>query len=260
MTDRTFVKRRADAPPGFFAVEAAGLSWLAAAGTVAVARPLSVSPTELVLERVRASASSPAAAERFGRDLAALHDAGAPAHGCPPAGWTGDGFIGTLPLPHRDLDGHLLRWGEFFATLRIAPYVRLARDAGTLTAAQTQEFDRVCALLVGGAYDGGAYGGEPPSRLHGDLWNGNVLWSERGAVLIDPAAHGGHRETDLAMLTLFGLPGLDRVVAAYDETHPLAAGWPDRVALHQLHPLLVHTALFGGAYAEQAVRAARTVR
>lgn len=102
--------------------------------------------------------------------------------------------------------------------------------------------------------------GEPPARLHGDLWSGNVLWGADGrAWLIDPAAHGGHRETDLAMLRLFGCPHLERVLAAYQETVPLAGGWMERVGLHQLFPLLVHTVLFGRGYAEQAVAAARGV-
>ena len=98
---------------------------------------------------------------------------------------------------------------------------------------------------------------EPPARLHGDLWSGNVLWSTDGAWLIDPAAHGGHRETDLAMLALFGCPHLDTVLAAYDEAAPLAPGWRDRVPLHQLFPLLVHVVLFGRGYAGQCVAAAR---
>jgi fructosamine-3-kinase len=76
-------------------------------------------------------------------------------------------------------------------------------------------------------------------------------------VLIDPAAHGGHREADLAMLALFGCPHLERVVGAYAEAQPLAEGWRERVALHQVHPLLLHAVLFGGSYAAQAVRAAR---
>ena len=63
--------------------------------------------------------------------------------------------------------------------------------------------------------------------------------------VIDPAAHGGHREADLAMLALFGAPHLEAILAAYDEHRPLAEGWRDRVGLHQLHPLLVHAALFG---------------
>ena len=75
--------------------------------------------------------------------------------------------------------------------------------------------------------------------------------------MIDPAAHGGHRESDLAMLALFGLPHLPRVLDAYAEASPLADGWTDRVALHQLFPLLVHACLFGGGYGARAAEAAR---
>jgi fructosamine-3-kinase len=98
---------------------------------------------------------------------------------------------------------------------------------------------------------------EPPSRIHGDCWAGNVLWSGERGWLIDPAAHGGHRETDLAMLALFGAPDLDRILAGYNDTAPLAPGWRSRVPLHQLHPLLVHACLFGASYAEGVRSAAR---
>ncbi len=59
------------------------------------------------------------------------------------------------------------------------------------------------------------------------------------------------------MPALFGCPHLDRAPAAYDEHSPPAAGWRDRVAPHQLFPLLVRTALSGAGYARQAVTAAR---
>ena len=53
------------------------------------------------------------------------------------------------------------------------------------------------------------------ARLHGDLWNGNVLWGVGGTVhVLDPAAYGGHREVDLAMLSLFGLPHLRELTDA----------------------------------------------
>jgi fructosamine-3-kinase len=75
--------------------------------------------------------------------------------------------------------------------------------------------------------------------------------------VIDPAAHGGHRETDLAMLALFGCPELETILAAYDEATPLAAGWRERVGMHQLWPLLVHAELFGGGYGRRALEVCR---
>ncbi|WP_222843895.1 fructosamine kinase family protein [Cellulosimicrobium sp. CUA-896] len=104
---------------------------------------------------------------------------------------------------------------------------------------------------------------DAPARLHGDLWSGNVLWTSAEpaprdepdpgieGVLIDPAAHGGHREADLAMLALFGAPHLEELLAGYAEQHPLARGWRHRVALHQVYPLAVHAVLFGGSYVPQ---------
>jgi fructosamine-3-kinase len=84
-----------------------------------------------------------------------------------------------------------------------------------------------------------------------------VLWDASGAPwLIDPAAYGGHREVDLAMLRLFGDPG-PAFLAAYEEVTPLAAGHEERVELWQLLPLLVHAVLFGGGYGAAAERAAR---
>ena len=93
--------------------------------------------------------------------------------------------------------------------------------------------------------------------LHGDLWWGNVLFGADGrSWLIDPSVHGGHPEEDLAMLALFG-PVPARLHAAYNEVLPLAAGWPERVALFQLYPLLVHSVLFGGGYRSRTEEIAR---
>ncbi|MFC6713765.1 fructosamine kinase family protein [Branchiibius cervicis] len=129
--------------------------------------------------------------------------------------------------------------------------MRQAVDERSLTAGESAVFDEVCTRLPQLAGPP-----EPPARLHGDLWSGNVLWSRDAAWLIDPAAHGGHRESDLALLALFGCPHLERIRSAYDEASPLAPGWRDRIPLHQLFPLLAHVVIFGRGYADQAVAAA----
>jgi fructosamine-3-kinase len=224
-----------------FAAEANGLRWLAEAAAVPVPRVLGVDQHMLVIELLHPGRATPAAAREFGAGLATLHAAGAPSFG---ASWPG--FIASLPLdntPGRD-------WASWYAERRIVPYLRKASDYGALSSADVSLVETVVERI-------GELAGppEPPSRIHGDLWSGNVLWSGGRAWLIDPAAHGGHRETDLAMLALFGAPHLDHVLLGYAQTNPPADGWRDRVPLHQLHPLLVHACLFGSSYAGE-VRAA----
>jgi fructosamine-3-kinase len=242
------VKTRHDAPEDFFAAEAAGLRWLADAGGARVVQVLETGPTRIALERIEAVRPTAAAAEEFGAALAATHDAGAAAFGAPPPGWAGDIFIGRRAQPARPEP----TWGRFYAAQRVEPFLDPAVAAGSLSDAGARTVRRACALIAAGAFDDD----DAPARLHGDLWAGNVLWSDRGVVLIDPAAHGGHRETDLAMLALFGCPFLDRILAAYDRRHPLRAGWQQRVPVHQLHPLAVHAAGHGPAYGDELVDAA----
>jgi fructosamine-3-kinase len=230
------------------AAEAAGLGWLAVPGGPPVPEVLALDGPRLVTTYVPPGRPSAAAAADLGRRLATLHAAGAEAFGTGPPGAPVDAWIGHAPMRNVPGDG----WASWYAEHRVAPYLRAARDAGDLTAAETAVVERVCERLPELAGPP-----EPPARLHGDLWSGNVLWSTKGAWLIDPAAHAGHRETDLAMLALFGCPHLDAVLAAYADTAPLAPGWGERVPLHQLFPLLVHVVLFGRGYAGQAVAAAR---
>ncbi|SFQ16792.1 Fructosamine-3-kinase [Amycolatopsis arida] len=250
--ERVVTKRGAG--PGAARAEAAGLRWLAEPGDVPVPEVFGDDEDWLVMRHVPGGPASPAAAERFGRGLAALHLRGAPAFGAPPPGGPTDAWMGLAPMRNE----HRADWPTFYARDRVEPYVRMAADQGVFTADQVAVFDRLCARLPELA--GPA---EPPARLHGDTWSGNVHWADDGLVwLIDPAAHGGHRESDLAMLRVFGLPHLDRVLGAYAEAAadagaPLADGWPDRVGLHQLHILLVHAALFGGGYGQQSLAAAR---
>jgi fructosamine-3-kinase len=153
----------------------------------------------------------------------------------------------TLPLdavpPGSGWDVH---YGARLELLRA-----VARDSGRIDGATAAAVGRVVERI--GELAGPV---EPPARVHGDLWSGNVHAGADGRHwLIDPAAHGAHRELDLAMLRLFGTISA-RTLAAYEELEPLAAGHEGRVALWQLQPLLVHAILFGGSYGASVGRAA----
>lgn len=239
-----FRKARPGAPRGFFACEAAGLRWLTVPGGPRVAAVLDVGDDHLDLERLEPARPTAEAAHAFGAALARLHDTGAAAFGAPPDGWTGDGFFGPLdqPLPLRAAASDT--WGGFYAEARLEPLRADLRARDRLTPAAAEGLDRVADALRAGRWDDA----DGPARLHGDLWSGNVLWTPDGAALIDPAAHGGHRMTDLAMLELFGAPHLEAVRDGYAQVHPLPGGYDHLVALHQLYPLGMHAVLFGGGY------------
>jgi fructosamine-3-kinase len=247
----TIVKSNPDAPPLFFEAEAAGLTWLADAGGARVVRVVHVEPGSIELERIHTGRPQARAARDFGSALAVTHDAGAAAFGAPPDGWTGPLFIGRRPLSA----AHESTWGGFYARERVLPYLELAIESGGVGRGQASIVRQACDEVAAGVFDDD----DPPSRIHGDLWNGNVLWSPTGVVLIDPAAHGGHRETDLAMLALFGCPYLDEIVEGYEQTHPLRPGWRERIPLHQLHPLAVHAASYGRGYGDALADAAARV-
>lgn len=245
------MKTLSQAPDGFFESEARGLRWLGAAaagGGVAVPEVLAVEQDCLVVAWVEPGRSTLEAAADFGRALAVTHAAGPSAEHGTTYGLATDGFIARLPLPNRTAP----TWAEFYAVRRVLPYLKLARDRGAIDEGDACDVEALVGRLTALLPE------EPPARLHGDLWNGNVLWGHDGRVrVIDPAVYAGHREVDLAMLSLFGLPHLPRVLDAYDEVAPLADDWEDRVGLHQVFPLLVHACLFGGGYAARAAQAAR---
>lgn len=248
----TVVKENPRAPEGFFESEAAGLRWLGAVdGGARVVGVIDVAPGWIELERVEEQLPSAAAARDFGAALARTHAAGASAFGAPPDGWAGPGFIGRRPQAYAQESS----WGVFYSRDRVLPFVDIAVDAGNLARDEADLVRGACAVIAVGAFDDD----EPPARIHGDLWSGNILFSRTGVVMIDPAAHGGHRETDLAMLALFGAPHLADILAGYEETHALRDGWRERVPLHQLHPLAVHAAGHGRAYGVELARAAEAV-
>jgi fructosamine-3-kinase len=243
---RVFAKTHPTAPPHFFSTEATGLRWLGEAGAVAVPVVIAIRderPNLLVLEWIDESRdrSSAEGERRLGRQLATLHRAGSPSFGREDRRTTGSRGLPNEPCA---------TWAEFYGTQRLLPLARLA--TGVLPPSTIAALEALAGRL-----DEFGAAEEPPSRLHGDLWAGNRLVDATGeSWLIDPAAHGGHREFDLAMMRLFGGFG-EECFAAYGEVFPLADGWVDRVLLHQIAPLVVHAVKFGGGYVGAAERAIR---
>lgn len=255
----SFTKHSPTSHPQAALIEAAGLGWLKAAegsGGPAVVGVLSAAPGKLELQEVPAGQPDADAAGKLGAALARMHrslspstafGALAPDHpaGQPP-------LFGPAEQPLEMGAGQHSSWGRFHAQQRLDPVLEALRpltsdtDWALLKAAR----DRIDA--------GESDDEESASLIHGDLWSGNVIWSPGGAVLIDPAAHAGHRESDIAMLQLFGLPHLDELLEAYQETAPLRQGWQQRTAVHQLFYLAVHWALFGAAYRGATLAAAKS--
>ena len=250
--------------PAAIATEVASLFWLAdAAGGAAVAEVVNRGQSWLETRRLAHGTPTPEDAARFGRHLARTHAAGAPHWGAPPPGLRDtDARLAELPAPVSRTP-RWNSWGEFYAEARLRPYLRLAevpREARlvlhrAIDLVAEGRFDAPQPALVGGV-----------ARIHGDLWAGNVMWAitpgGRGTTgtLLDPSAHGGHAETDLAELALFRAPHLDSIIAGYQEVSPLADGWQHRVSVHQFHMMLVHAALYSGNYIPQALTLARRLR
>ncbi|MFD5316517.1 fructosamine kinase family protein [Streptomyces sp. NPDC127098] len=246
-----FAKTMDGAPADFFAAEAAGLEVLRSTGAVAVPGVLAVEADVLVLEWVDTTEPSDAAAERLGRDLAALHSTPAPHYGT-----TGPLYLGPVPLttpdpPVADPAG----WPAFHAEHRLLPLLRMAVDGGGIDPRDARDVELLCERI-----DEVAGEPQPPAVIHGDLWPGNILWTGDRPHLVDPAAQGGHPEADLAFLELSGCPRWDRVIGAYEEVRPVP-GRRERAPLHALHHVLIHAALFGGPYgAESGTTARRALR
>lgn len=242
---RVFLKTNRHAAVDMFPAEARGLAWLAEPGAIRTPEVLAVAPATpstpgfLVLELLEPGPPQPGFDERLGRELAQLHRFGSTAFGL-----DHDNFIGRLPQPNAALS----TWPDFYRERRLRAQLEQA-PTRLVGSALRRRFDALFSRLDTMLPD------EPPARLHGDLWGGNLHRAPDGApVLIDPAAYAGSREVDLAMMRLFG-GFAQRVFDAYDEVFPLADGAAERVPLYQLYPLLVHVNLFGGGYVGSVERA-----
>lgn len=241
--DSVFVKTHANPPPNFFTTEATGLTWLRSTHSVAIPEVLFVSddPPCLALQWIDEGPRVSLGEQQFGRDLAELHRQAFPHFGRADSATTG-----SLAVPNLPVDD----WVSFYRDQRLLPLLKLSQTRNALPDSVCKNLIRLCDQL-----ERLAPLDTSPSLVHGDLWAGNRLVDRNGkSWLIDPAAHGNHREFDLAMMRLFG--GYEEsCFAAYQEVYPLSDGWQDRVALFQLAPLIVHAIKFGGHYASATASA-----
>lgn len=203
-----------------------------------------------------------------------------------PSGFSAkSGFMGATALPLISAAGPRRSFGEFYGTDRLLPYLPAALANGSIDIRGGKLLEKLAEKLRDGAFDSPQpqLVKSDAALLHGDLWSGNLLWGipptlpaplpnvksapastptaqsfisspphaapeSSAGILIDPASHGGHSESDLAQLGVFGADFIPDIYAGYEEVSPLASGWEERIGLHQLHMLIVHAAIFGGGY------------
>lgn len=257
MNNAVYKKSRLYAPERFFECEGKGLKWLSEAhkyGGPRVAEVFDWGNGYLNIERIDTHSATPMAAFEFGASLAHMHDYGAKYFGEAPADYDGKCYFGPLSNPVEMPTGTWSNVIDYLADGRLRPMVELGIARGELTQSDldlTNEVIDALPDLLGKAAE------DKPARVHGDLWSGNVLWTKSSdgehteAVLIDPAAHGGHREEDLAMLHLFGISYFKQILDGYQSVHPLKAGFEQRMIIWQLYPIAGHCVFFGGGYVSE---------
>ncbi len=238
-----FVKVNKRSLASMFAAESRALKAIVATETVRAPVPIaqgeSTQCSWLVLEWLDFVGRGSVAAQNLGVALARMHR-------CCNArfGWAEDNFIGSSPQRNCWEDS----WPRFYSHQRLKVQAELIEQAGVsadLARALSKVADVTADLLVGHK--------PAPSLLHGDLWGGNwASLADETAVLFDPAAYYGDRETDIAMTELFGgFP--PEFYTAYSDAWPLAPGYEKRRDLYQLYHIANHALLFGGAYVIQAL-------
>ncbi|GHT81270.1 fructosamine kinase [Actinomycetota bacterium] len=241
-----YTKSRVGAPEGFFEAEAIGLDWLKVNGGPDVVKVFSFGKSSLEIERVIESNPTAESAYDFGAKLAVLHKAPVDNYGYSPSpNW----YFGTLSdpieLPNANTAAkQTVDYKTYLKDYRLLPVL----EEGV----RRMEFTKTDIELTLDALNRIDYSDPvlniPPSRVHGDLWSGNLLWTKSSATLIDTSAHGGHPEEDLALLKLFGCPHYTQILAGYQSITPLAHGFDHRVNLHNLFPIAYHAIAFGGGY------------
>jgi len=237
-----FLKTNPQAPEDMFAREVEGLEALGVEDGPRVPTPYLHTSDFLLMEDLAPVSRTSDYWDDFGRKMAALHN-----HTSERFGFEHDNYIGSTPQPNPWTDDGY----EFFSQHRLIFQAEMAARRGLLSSKEAGQVEQLANRLRDLVPE------QPASLIHGDLWGGNAMIDEKGApAIIDPAAHYGWSEADLAMTALFG--GFnDRFYSAYIESRPIPSGWRNRFSLYNLYHLLNHLNLFGRGYHGQVMGVVR---
>ena len=173
--------------------------------------------------------------QKLGADLATMHLSCT--HG--EYGWQNDNFIGTTLQPNP----WQKNWAMFFAEQRIGWQLQLLAEKSIYLGDIDHISEHIHQLLL--------HHHPRPSLLHGDLWQGNIGFTETECFVFDPASYYGDRECDIAMTELFGqFP--EQFYHGYKSQFPLAKGYEERKHIYNFYHILNHANLFGGVYIDQS--------
>jgi protein-ribulosamine 3-kinase len=244
-----FMKWNANGPTDLFVREAESLLELrkAAEGQIVVpevfaTKEVADEPGFLVQEFLPSKNANFLDEEKLGRGLAHIHK-----YSNQKFGYYNNNYCGAT----NQLNSWKGNWAEFFIENRLQFVLNLIQTNNPLSVSELKTFDKLLDLIPELLPQS-----SKPVLIHGDLWAGNYLITEKGPALIDPASYFADREMEMGIMTLFG--GFsDRFYAAYNEVNLLDADWEKRNGLYQLYHILNHYYLFGGSYKMQALRIAQ---
>jgi fructosamine-3-kinase len=182
----------------------------------------------------------------FGISLAHLHSIKETTFAKLPVGNTL--FFGPLKDPIEITMHETNDWKDYFVNFRINQLKHIG--SGILSKDEIKKIDKLKDILDD-IYPKGVL----PTRIHGDLWAGNLVFEKNNndirVVMIDPAAHTGMRDEDLAMLELFSAPYYSSILKGYATVLPIGDNLRKRITLQNLFPVLAHAYLFGAGYLPQ---------
>lgn len=226
-----------DTLPGLFSKEARGLDYLGMTKKIRIPKIIDVLYTEshqiLLMEWIHSTEPTQISWEKLAIQLVSLHQCSAAY-----VGWHEDNYFGNFLQTNTQSDN----WVNFFIEQRLVPQMKMGYDQSLLEKKDLLGFQRLFNKLSD------IYPTNTPALLHGDLWNGNILFDQKGnPVLIDPAIYYGHPSMDIGLTQLFG--GVEnRFYEVYFSHMDVDDNFEEQCRISNLYPLLAHLNMFGKTY------------